>query len=205
MARALPDRVRIDKTNASFIDAPIVMASRLLGTLEEPAVNRFPDDVSLDRFHHVDPRFERIGGRLDIEHCIQRVELEHVVVFGTGGAGGAAGCCAAIGIAVSRAIVDTTNHVSGRIRLLLLPLRVVRCVAYYRRASGTMVSPRASIATRDAIFLARPAGVFMLLVRNASENRFRRPRVANVLRARGFASIAARRSSGMVAAVALRM
>jgi hypothetical protein len=28
------------------------------------------------------------------------------------------------------------------------------------------------MATSAAIFLARPAGVFMLLVRNASENRF---------------------------------
>ena len=38
--------------------------------------------------------------------------------------------------------------------------------------SGMMVSPRASMATSAAIFLARPAGVFMLLVRNASANRF---------------------------------
>ena len=46
-----------------------------------------------------------------------------------------------------------------------------------RLGFGTIVSPRASIATRDAILLARPAGVFMLLVRKASAKRFRRPRV----------------------------
>ena len=68
-----------------------------------------------------------------------------------------------------------------------------------------MVSPRASIATSDAIFLARPAGVFMLFVRKASANRFRRPSVWNVFRARGSASIAARRSSGMEACVAARI
>lgn len=38
--------------------------------------------------------------------------------------------------------------------------------------SGTMVSPRANIATSSAIFFARPAGVFILFVRNASANRF---------------------------------
>ena len=46
-----------------------------------------------------------------------------------------------------------------------------------------MVSPRASIATSEAIFLARPAEVFMLFVRKASAKRFRRPSVWNVLRA----------------------
>ena len=59
-------------------------------------------------------------------------------------------------------------------------------VAVARDRSGTIVSPRASIATIAAIFFARPAGVFMLLVRNASAKRFtptqraeglRRPRV----------------------------
>ena len=65
-----------------------------------------------------------------------------------------------------------------------------------RGFSGTIVSPRASIATSAAIFLARPAGVFMLLVRNASAKRFCRPSVRKVLRARGLASMAARRSVG---------
>ena len=68
-----------------------------------------------------------------------------------------------------------------------------------------MVSPRASMATSAAIFFARPAGVFMLLVRNVSANRFGRPSVRKVLRARGLASMAARRSSGMVASLALRI
>lgn len=45
---------------------------------------------------------------------------------------------------------------------------------------GTMVSPRSNIATSVAIFFARPAGVFMLFVRNASANRFGRPRIWNV-------------------------
>jgi hypothetical protein len=68
-----------------------------------------------------------------------------------------------------------------------------------------MVSRRASIATSDAIFLARPAGVFMPLVRKASAKRFWRPSAWNVLRARGTASIAARRSSGIEACVAERI
>ena len=67
-----------------------------------------------------------------------------------------------------------------------------------RVRSGTMVSPRASMATSSAIFLARPAGVFMLLVRNASANRFSGRACGTSRRARGLASIAARRSPGMV-------
>ena len=68
-----------------------------------------------------------------------------------------------------------------------------------------MVSPRASMATSAAIFFARPAGVFMLLVRNASANRFRRLSVRKALRARGLAMMAARRSAGMVAWLAVRI
>jgi hypothetical protein len=68
-----------------------------------------------------------------------------------------------------------------------------------------MVSPRSSIATSAAIFFPRPAAVLMAFARNASANRFWRPRVRNVLSARGLASIVARRSSGTVASVALRI
>jgi hypothetical protein len=86
------------------------------------------------------------------------------------------------------------------------PLTSANYGAYFLRpVSGTIVSPRASIATSEAIFRARPAAVFMLLVRKANAKRFSRPSVWNVLRARGFASIAARRSSGIVASVALRI
>src|SRR5205809_6181455 len=46
-----------------------------------------------------------------------------------------------------------------------------------RARAGTIVSPRASIATSDAIFFARPAAVFIWLVRNASANRFLRSSV----------------------------
>ena len=59
-----------------------------------------------------------------------------------------------------------------------------------------MVSARASMATSASIFFARPLAVFMLLVRNASANRLRRPSVRKVLSARGLASMAARRSCG---------
>jgi hypothetical protein len=68
-----------------------------------------------------------------------------------------------------------------------------------------MVSPRSDIATSAAILVARPAGVFMLFIRNASAKRFWRPSVRNVMRARELASMAARRSSGMVSFVALRI
>ena len=48
-------------------------------------------------------------------------------------------------------------------------------------------------------FPCRPPGVFMLFVRKASAKRFWRLSVWKVFRARGFASIAARRSSGIEA------
>ena len=64
-----------------------------------------------------------------------------------------------------------------------------------RRRSGTMVSPRASIATSVAIFFVRPAGVRMLLVRNASAKRFSRRRVRNVWRARAPARVFHRRGA----------
>src|SRR5262249_2927343 len=37
-----------------------------------------------------------------------------------------------------------------------------------QRRSGCGVSPRSNISTKAAIFFARPAGVFMFVVRNAS-------------------------------------
>ena len=64
--------------------------------------------------------------------------------------------------------------------------------------SATIISPRASVATSVAIFFERPAGVFIALVRNASENRFRLLSVAKVFFARGLAQMAARRSAGML-------
>src|SRR4029079_14929387 len=73
------------------------------------------------------------------------------------------------------------------------------------RPFGAIVSPRANIATNSAIFLARPAGVFMLFVRKASAERFWRLGVASVFRARGLASIAARRSAGRLSGLALRI
>jgi len=51
---------------------------------------------------------------------------------------------------------------------------------------GTMVSPRASIATSDAIFRARPAGVFMLFVRKVA-GRLHAPRGGQAPRVFGFA------------------
>jgi hypothetical protein len=39
-------------------------------------------------------------------------------------------------------------------------------------AWGAIVSPRSSISTSSAIFLARPAAVFMLFVRKARRKRF---------------------------------
>jgi len=61
------------------------------------------------------------------------------------------------------------------------------------------------MATSSAIFLARPAGVFMLLVRKASANRLILRSVVKVRRARGSASIAARRSGGIDASDADRI
>ena len=64
-----------------------------------------------------------------------------------------------------------------------------------------MSSPRARVATSEAIFFARPPAGFMLFVRNASANKFIRFSVAKVFFAVGSASIALRRSAGIVAAV----
>lgn len=55
---------------------------------------------------------------------------------------------------------------------------------------GTITSPRASIATKEAILRALPAGVFMLFVRKASANRLTRFNDLNVFSARRFAWIA---------------
>src|SRR5262249_37726795 len=71
--------------------------------------------------------------------------------------------------------------------------------------SGTMVLPRASVATSAAIFRARPAGVFIALVRNASANGFSLLGLRKVRVARGFVSMAARRSRGTVDAVVARI
>ena len=55
------------------------------------------------------------------------------------------------------------------------PRRSSWSVGYFFFAfCGTMVSPRASIATSVAIFFSRPLSVFMLFVRNASAKRFMR-------------------------------
>src|SRR5262249_9389886 len=70
---------------------------------------------------------------------------------------------------------------------------------------ATIVCPRASIVTSAAIFRARPAGVFIALVRKASAKRFSLLSVRNVRFARGLASMAARRSRGMVDAVVARI
>jgi hypothetical protein len=67
-----------------------------------------------------------------------------------------------------------------------------------------MVSPRASIETSAAVFRALPSAVFIVLVRYASANRSILPRVRKVRRARGLASMAARRSAGLVATVIAR-
>src|SRR5438034_916475 len=61
----------------------------LLRTFEQPAVNRLPEHVSLDRLHHIGSRLEGVSGWLHIDHRVERVDLKHVVVFGTvrGGTG----------------------------------------------------------------------------------------------------------------------
>jgi hypothetical protein len=59
-----------------------------------------------------------------------------------------------------------------------------------------MVSPRLSISTNSAIFLARPASVFILWVRKASAKRFCWVSLPNKARASGSASMAASRSAG---------
>src|SRR5262245_21283414 len=49
----------------------------LLGALEEPAVDRLAENVSLHRLDHSGARLKRVGTWLDVEFCIERVELEH--------------------------------------------------------------------------------------------------------------------------------
>src|SRR5690606_6046010 len=61
---------------------------------------------------------------------------------------------------------------------------------------GWMVSPRFSISTNSAIFLARPASVFILCVRNPRAKRFCALSLRNISSALGSASIAASRSAG---------
>jgi hypothetical protein len=95
-------------------------------------------------------------------------------------------CCAGL-IAI---LLPTRSSIVDRGHRTSVGLRAVSHAAHQRRCSRTIVSPRSSIATRAAIFFARPAGVFMLFVRNASAKRFMRPSVRNVFRARGFGATA---------------
>src|SRR5262249_55048825 len=53
---------------------------RLLRTFEQSAVDGLAEDVTRDRFHHVGPRLERVGGRLHVDFRVEGVELEHVVM-----------------------------------------------------------------------------------------------------------------------------
>ena len=59
----------------------------LLRALEQSAVDRLAENVSLHRLHHVRARLESVGGRLDVDHRVERVELEHVVMLRTVRAG----------------------------------------------------------------------------------------------------------------------
>src|SRR5690348_13536543 len=60
-----------------------------LRAAEEAAVDRFRQNVSLDRLQHIRARLESVGGGLHVQLGIQRVEFDHVVVERT--AGGCAG------------------------------------------------------------------------------------------------------------------
>ena len=65
--------------------------------------------------------------------------------------------------------------------------------------TGTIVSPRASVATSAAIFFARPADVFIALVREREREQILLVERTGTYRfARGFASMAVRRSAGTV-------
>src|SRR5256885_5403422 len=69
-----------------------------------------------------------------------------------------------------------------------------------RGLSGTIVSPRASIATRAAIFLA-PGGRLHVVRAKSQREEIQTPRVRKVLRARELASMVARRSCGVVGSI----
>jgi len=56
---------------------------RLLRTPEQSAVDGFREDMTLDRFHHVRARLERVGGRLHVDDVVQGIEFEHVVMLRT--------------------------------------------------------------------------------------------------------------------------
>jgi hypothetical protein len=71
--------------------------------------------------------------------------------------------------------------------------------------SGTRVPPAASSATSSAIFFARPEAVLTPLVRAASSRMFGWLRRLKVSSARGSASIATRRSAGIMVVEASRL
>ena len=54
-----------------------------LRTPEQPTIHSFPENVSLHRFHHIRSRFKCVSRWFDVEFCIQRIELEHVVMVRT--------------------------------------------------------------------------------------------------------------------------
>ena len=53
---------------------------KLLRAMEETHVNRFAENVSLDRFHDADAGFKRICPRLDVDFRIQGIKLKRVMV-----------------------------------------------------------------------------------------------------------------------------
>ena len=70
---------------------------------------------------------------------------------------------------------------------------------------GRMVSPRASMATSDAIFLVRPAAVFMLLVRSISAKSLPQTQAAESLPGAGVGVDCLEEVSGQPSADASRM
>src|ERR1700692_3640749 len=63
------------------------MFSGLLRPSEQAPVNRFRQDVTLKRFHHVGARLESVGRWFHVQLGVQGKELKHVVMERTVRAG----------------------------------------------------------------------------------------------------------------------
>src|SRR3954466_6294947 len=53
---------------------------RLLRSPEEAAVDRFPQNVPLNCLHHVSARLESVRRWFDVQLCIERIQLEYIMV-----------------------------------------------------------------------------------------------------------------------------
>src|SRR5438046_4732207 len=88
----MPPRLAIGHEARSCKESPgpdsrFSLSWRLLRSPEQAPIDRFRQNVTLNRFHYVGARLESVGRWFHVQLGIQRIELEHVVVERAGRGG----------------------------------------------------------------------------------------------------------------------